>query len=69
MTAFKLIMKSRRESVTSFNAHAGIYLPCSNVDFASGHRLLIANQCNRRSCEHSAGELKTGLSSTSDRWA
>lgn len=58
MTAFKLIIKSRRESVTSFNAHAGIYLPLGNVDLGSGHWLLIANQCNRRSCEHSAGELK-----------
>lgn len=61
MTACKLSIKSRRESVTSFNAHAGIYLPFSNVDWGSGRWLLIANQCNRRSCEQSAGELKKKL--------
>lgn len=58
MTASKLIISSRRESVTPFNAHAGIYLPFSNVDLGSGHWLLIANQCNRRSCEQRAGVLR-----------
>lgn len=44
MTATKSNMRSRRESVTPFNAHADIYLPFGKVDFGSGRWLLIANQ-------------------------
>lgn len=69
----KLIIKRRREGVTSFNAHAGIYLPFSKVDSGFGFWLFIASLCNRRppvgTVQGVESGKKPGLSLPSGHWS